>query len=413
MTAVKQMSNFDVNKIREDFPILSRKVNGQPLVYLDNGGSSQSPASVIARFDKYHSEEHSNVHRGVHYLSQLATNEYEKARIKVQKFINAREAKECIFVRGTTEGVNLVAQSYGRANFSEGDEIILSQMEHHANIIPWQMIAEEKGAKIRVIPMNERGELILDEYESMFNERTKFVSIIHVSNVLGTINPVKSMIETAHKFGVPVMIDAAQSIPHMKVDVQDLDCDFLTFSGHKMFALSGSGVLYGKKELLDKMPPYQTGGSMIRTVTFEKTTFAGLPEKFEAGTPAIATSIAIGAAIDYLNDIGMDNIAEYEHELLDYATKKLSAIEGVKIVGTAKEKASVISFTIENVHPHDIGTILDQQGIAIRAGHHCAQPIMKFFDIPATARASFAFYNTKEEVDKLAEAVSKVIEVFA
>ncbi len=306
MTAVKQMSNFDVNKIREDFPILSRNVHGKPLVYLDNGGSSQSPASVIARFDKYHSEEHSNVHRGVHYLSQLATNEYEKARVKVQKFINAREAKECIFVRGCTEGVNLVAQSYGRANFNEGDEIILSQMEHHANIIPWQMIAEEKGAKIRVIPMNERGELILDEYENMFNERTKFVSIIHVSNALGTINPVKSMIETAHKFGVPVMVDAAQSIPHMKVDVQDLDCDFLTFSGHKMFALSGSGVLYGKKEFLEKMPPYQTGGSMIRTVTFEKTTFAGLPEKFEAGTPAIATSIAIGAAIDYLNEIGMD-----------------------------------------------------------------------------------------------------------
>ncbi len=413
MTAVKQTSNFDVNKIREDFPILSRKVNGKPLVYLDNGGSSQSPACVIARFDKYHQEEHSNVHRGVHYLSQLATNEYEKAREKVKKFINAREAKECIFVRGTTEGVNLVAQSYGRANFVEGDEIILSQMEHHANIIPWQMIAEEKGAKIRVIPINERGELIIDEYENMFNERTKFVSIIHVSNALGTINPVKSMIETAHKFGVPVMIDAAQSIPHMKVDVQDLDCDFLTFSGHKMFALSGSGVLYGKKEFLEKMPPYQTGGSMIRTVTFEKTTFAGLPEKFEAGTPAIATSIAIGAAIDYLNEIGMDKIAEYEHELLEYATKKMSAIEGVKIIGTAKEKASVISFTIENVHPHDIGTILDQQGIAIRAGHHCAQPLMKFFDVPATARASFAFYNTKEEVDKLADAVQKVIEVFA
>ncbi len=413
MTAVKQTSNFDVNKIRADFPILSRKVNGKPLVYLDNGGSSQSPASVIARFDKYHSEEHSNVHRGVHYLSQLATNEYEKARVKVQKFINAREAKECIFVRGCTEGVNLVAQSYGRANFVEGDEIILSQMEHHANIIPWQMIAEEKGAKIRVIPMNERGELILDEYENMFNERTKFVSIIHVSNALGTINPVKSMIETAHKYGVPVMVDAAQSIPHMKVDVQDLDCDFLTFSGHKMFALSGSGVLYGKKELLEKMPPYQTGGSMIRTVTFEKTTFAGLPEKFEAGTPAIATSIAIGAAIDYLNEIGMDNIAEYEHELLEYATKKLSAIEGVRIIGTAAEKASVISFTIDDIHPHDIGTILDQEGIAIRAGHHCAQPIMQFFEIPATARASFAFYNTKEEVDKLADAVSKVIEVFA
>lgn len=413
MTAVKQMSNFDVNKIREDFPILSRKVNGKPLVYLDNGGSSQSPASVIVRFDKYHSEEHSNVHRGVHYLSQLATNEYEKARIKVQKFINARESKECIFVRGTTEGVNLVAQSYGRANFNEGDEIILSQMEHHANIIPWQMIAEEKGAKIRVIPMNERGELILDEYENLFNERTKFVSIIHVSNVLGTINPVKSMIETAHKFGVPVMLDAAQSIPHLKVDVQDLDCDFLTFSGHKMFALSGSGVLYGKKELLEKMPPYQTGGGMIRTVTFEKTTFAGLPEKFEAGTPAIATSIAIGAAIDYLNQIGMDNIAEYEHELLEYATKKLSAIEGVRIIGTAANKASVISFTIDDIHPHDIGTILDQEGIAVRAGHHCAQPLMKFFNVPATARASFAFYNTREEVDKLADAVSKVIEVFA
>jgi cysteine desulfurase / selenocysteine lyase len=413
MKAVKQMSNFDVNKIREDFPILSRNVNGKPLVYLDNGGSSQSPASVIARFDKYHSEEHSNVHRGVHYLSQLATNEYEKARVKVQKFINAREAKECIFVRGCTEGVNLVAQSYGRANFNEGDEIILSQMEHHANIIPWQMIAEEKGAKIRVIPINERGELIIDEYENLFNERTKFVSIIHVSNALGTINPVKSMIETAHKFGVPVMVDAAQSIPHMKVDVQDLDCDFLTFSGHKMFALSGSGVLFGKKEFLEKMPPYQTGGSMIRTVTFEKTTFAGLPEKFEAGTPAIATSIAIGAAIDYLNEIGMENIAEYEHDLLDYATKKLSAIEGVRIIGTAANKASVISFTIDDIHPHDIGTILDQEGIAIRAGHHCAQPIMQFFQIPATARASFAFYNTKEEVDKLADSVSKVIEVFA
>jgi cysteine desulfurase / selenocysteine lyase len=413
MKAVKQMSNFDVNKIREDFPILSRKVNGKPLVYLDNGGSSQSPASVIARFDKYHLEEHSNVHRGVHYLSQLATNEYEKARVKVQKFINAREAKECIFVRGTTEGVNLVAQSYGRANFIEGDEIILSQMEHHANIIPWQMIAEEKGAKIRVIPINERGELIIDEYENLFNERTKFVSIIHVSNALGTINPVKSMIETAHKFGVPVFVDAAQSVQHFPVDVQDLDADFLTFSGHKMFALSGSGVLYGKKELLEKMPPYQTGGSMIRTVTFEKTTFAGLPEKFEAGTPAIATSIAIGAAIDYLNEIGMEKIAEYEHELLEYATKKLSAIEGVRIIGTAANKASVISFTIDDIHPHDIGTILDQEGIAIRAGHHCAQPIMQFFQIPATARASFAFYNTKEEVDKLADAVSKVIEVFA
>lgn len=413
MTAVKEMSNFDVNKVRADFPVLSQTVNGKPLVYLDNGASSQVSNLVIERSSKYLAEEHSNIHRGVHYLSQHATTAYEAAREKVKRFINAPSAKECIFVRGCTEGVNLVAYSYGRKFIGEGDEIILSQMEHHANIIPWQVVAEEKGAKIRVIPMNERGELIIEEYENMLNERTKIVAITHVSNSLGTINPVKEMIAMAHKFGVPVLVDGAQAIPHFPVDVQDLDADFYTFSGHKMFAPTGSGVLFGKKEFLDKMPPYQTGGGMIRTVTFEKTTYAPIPEKFEAGTPAIAANIGLGAAVDYLNSIDFEAAAKYEHELLEYATEKLSNIEGVKLIGTAKEKASVISFTIENVHPHDIGTILDQQGIAVRAGHHCAQPVMQFFDVPATARASFAFYNTKEEVDKLAEAVQKVIDVFA
>jgi cysteine desulfurase/selenocysteine lyase len=412
-TAVKEMSNFDVNKVRADFPVLTQTVNGKPLVYLDNAASSQVSNLVIERSSKYLREEHSNIHRGVHYLSQHATNAYEAAREKVKRFINAKEAKECIFVRGTTEGVNLVAYSYGRKFVGEGDEILISGMEHHANIIPWQVLAEEKGAKIRVIPMNERGELIQEEYENLLNERTKIVALAHVSNSLGTINPIKEMIATAHKFGVPVMVDGAQAVPHFPVDVQDLDADFYTFSGHKMFAPTASGVLYGKREWLDKIPPYQTGGGMIRTVTFEKTTYAPIPEKFEAGTPAIAANIGLGAAVDYLNSIDFEAAARYEHELLEYATEKLSAIEGVKIIGTAREKASVLSFTIENVHPHDIGTILDQSGIAIRAGHHCAQPVMQFFDVPATARASFAFYNTREEVEKLAEAVEKVIEVFA
>lgn len=407
------MSSFDVNKVRADFPVLTQEVNGKPLVYLDNAASSQVSNLVIERGSKYLAEEHSNIHRGVHYLSQHATSAYEAAREKVKRFINAREAKECIFVRGCTEGVNLVAYSYGRKFVGAGDEIIISQMEHHANIIPWQVLAEEKGAKIRVIPMNERGELVIEEYENLLNERTKIVALSHVSNSLGTINPVKEMIATAHKFGVPVLVDGAQAIPHFPVDVQDLDADFYTFSGHKMFAPTGSGVVYGKREWLDQMPPYQTGGGMIRTVTFEKTTYAPIPEKFEAGTPAIAANIGLGAAIDYLNSIDFEAAAAYEHELLEYATEKLSAIEGVRIIGTAKEKASVISFEIENVHPHDIGTILDQSGIAIRAGHHCAQPVMQFFNVPATARASFAFYNTREEVEKLAEAVEKVIEVFA
>jgi len=413
MTAVKKMSNWDVEKIRKDFPVLSQTVNGKPLVYLDNSASSQVPQLVIDRGSKYLAEEHSNIHRGVHYLSQHATTAYEAAREKIKRFINAKEPQECIFVRGTTEGINLVAFSYGRKFIGEGDEIIISQMEHHSNIIPWQQVAEEKGAKIRVIPMNERGELIIDEYENMLNERTKIVAVAHVSNSLGTVNPIKEMIATAHKFGVPVMVDAAQSVPHFPVDVQDLDADFFAFSGHKMFGPTGSGVVYGKREWLDNMPPYQTGGGMIRTVSFEKTTFAPIPEKFEAGTPAIAAGIGLGAAVDYINSIDFEAAATYEHELLEYATQRLSDIQGVKIIGTAANKASVLSFTIEGVHPHDIGTILDQSGIAVRAGHHCAQPVMQFFDVPATARASFAFYNTREEVDKLAEAVQKVIEVFA
>ncbi len=413
MTAVKQTIMWDVDKIRKDFPILSQTVNGKPLVYLDNGASSQVPQSVIDRTSKYLSEEHSNIHRGVHYLSQHATTAYEAAREKVKRFINAREAKECIFVRGTTEGVNLVAHSYGRKFIGEGDEILVSQMEHHSNIIPWQMIAEEMGAKVVMIPMNERGELIIDEYENLLNERTKMVALTHVSNSLGTVNPVKEMIATAHKFGVPVCVDAAQSVPHFPVNVQDLDADFFIFSGHKMFGPTGSGVMYGKREWLDQMPPYQTGGGMIRTVSFEGTTFAPIPDKFEAGTPAIAAGIGLGAAIDYINAIDFEAAAAYEHELLEYATERLGGIPEVKIIGTAAEKASVLSFTIEGIHPHDIGTILDQQGIAVRAGHHCAQPVMEFFDVPATARASFAFYNTREEVDKLADAVQKVIEVFA
>jgi len=403
---------WDVEKVRKDFPVLSQSVNGKPLVYLDNAASSQVPQLVIDRGSKYLAEEHSNIHRGVHYLSQHATTAYEAAREKIKRFINAKEAKECIFVRGTTEGINLVAASYGRKFIGEDDESVVSQMEHHSNIIPWQQVAEEKGAKIRVIPMNEHGELIIDEYENLLNERTRIVAVAHVSNSLGTVNPIKEMVATAHKFGVPVCVDGAQSVPHFPVDVQDLDCDFFAFSGHKMFGPTGSGILYGKREWLDKMPPYQTGGGMIRSVSFEKTTFAPIPDKFEAGTPAIAAGIGLGAAVDYISARDFKAAAAYEHELLEYAAQRLSDIPGVKIIGTAANKASVLSFTIEGVHPHDIGTILDQDGIAVRAGHHCAQPVMQFFAVPATARASFAFYNTREEVDKLADAIQKVIEVF-
>jgi cysteine desulfurase/selenocysteine lyase len=406
-------TGFDVARIREDFPVLRQTVNGKPLVYLDNAASSQVPQVVIDRGSIYLEDEHSNIHRGVHYLSQKATTAYEGAREKVKRFINARDAKECIFVRGATEGINLVMHGYGRKFIGPGDEIIISAMEHHANIVPWQMLCEEKGATLRVIPMNDAGELLLDEYDALLNEKTKFVAFTHVSNALGTINPVKQMIDQAHKYGVPVLIDGAQSAPHMLVDVQDLDCDFYAFSGHKMFAPTGSGIIYGKAELLEKMNPFQGGGDMIKSVTFEKTTYAGLPNKFEAGTPAIASQIGLGAAIDYLISIDRSKAAEHEHELLRYATERLTAIEGVRIIGTAREKASVLSFVIDDIHPHDIGTILDQEGIAVRAGHHCAQPVMQRFNIPATARASFAFYNTKEEVDVLARTIEKVVELFS
>jgi cysteine desulfurase/selenocysteine lyase len=409
----KPSDAWDVARIRKDFPVLTQRVNGKPLIYLDNAASSQVPMMVIERGAQYIEQEHSNIHRGVHYLSMKATTAYEGAREKVKRFINAREAKECIFVRGATEGVNLVMHGYGRKFIGAGDEIIISEMEHHANIVPWQMLCEEKGAKLRVIPINDAGELLMDEYDALLNEKTKFVAVTHVSNALGTVNPVKEIIDRAHKYGVPVLIDGAQQAPHGKIDVQDLDADFYTFSGHKMFAPTGSGVVYGKQRWLEQMNPFQGGGDMIKTVTFEKTTYADLPNKFEAGTPAIASQIGLGAAIDYLNIIGREKAAAYEHELLRYATERISAIEGVRVVGTAREKLSVLSFTIDNVHPHDIGTILDQQGIAIRAGHHCAQPVMQHFKIPATARASFAFYNTKDEVDVLAETIEKVIEVFS
>jgi cysteine desulfurase/selenocysteine lyase len=404
---------WDVERIRADFPVLKQTVNGKPLVYLDNSASSQVPQVVIDRGSVYLEHEHSNIHRGVHYLSQKATTAYEGAREKVKRFINARDAKECIFVRGATEGINLVMQGYGRKFVGAGDEIIISAMEHHANIVPWQMLCEEKGAKLRVIPMNEAGELLLDAYESLLNERTKLVAVTHISNALGTINPVKRMIEQAHKYGIPVLIDGAQWVPHLPVDVQELDCDFYTFSGHKMFAPTGSGVVFGKESLLEKMNPFQGGGDMIKTVTFEKTTYAGLPNKLEAGTPAIASQIGLGAAIDYLNSLDREQAIAHEHELLRYATERVGSIEGVRIIGTAREKASVLSFVIDDIHPHDIGTILDQEGIAIRAGHHCAQPVMQFYNVPATARASFAFYNTKEEVDVLARTIEKVIEVFS
>lgn len=413
VTSAKKSSLWNVERIRGDFPVLHQTVNGKPLIYLDNAASSQVPQVVIDRGSVYLEQEHSNIHRGVHYLSQKATTAYEGAREKVKRFINARESRECIFVRGATEGINLVMYGYGRKFIGPGDEIIISAMEHHANIVPWQMLCEEKGARLRVIPMNDAGELLLDEYDALLNERTKLVGVVHVSNALGTINPVKQMIAQAHKYGVPVLVDGAQATPHMPVDMQDLDCDFYVFSGHKMYAPTGSGVVYGKAELLEKMNPFQGGGDMIKTVTFEKTTYADLPNKLEAGTPAIASQIGLGAAIDYLNTIGRQQAAAHEAELLRYATERISAIEGVRIIGTAKKKASVLSFVIDDIHPHDIGTILDQEGIAVRAGHHCAQPVMQRFKVPATARASFAFYNTKEEVDVLARTIERVIEIFS
>ena len=403
---------LDVARIREDFPILKQQVHGKPLVYFDNAATSQKPQVVIDTLNRYYATENANIHRGIHFLSELATAEYEETRNKVKRFLNASESREIVFVRGTTEGINLVAQSYGRRFFKEGDEVVISAMEHHSNIVPWQMLCEQVGARLRVIPMNHDGELLLDEYERLLGARTKLVSVAHVSNALGTINPIGRIIESAHRRNIPVLVDGAQAAPHMKVDVQELDCDFYAFSGHKLFGPTGIGVLYGKARHLEAMPPYQGGGDMISLVTFEKTHYNIIPYKFEAGTPHIAGVIGLGAAIDYVSGIGLDAVAAYEGEVLAYATAQLLTIKGLRIIGRAKEKASVLSFVLEGVHPHDIGTVLDREGVAIRAGHHCAMPVMQRFGVPATARASFAFYNTGEEVDVLVRAVRKVLKVF-
>ncbi len=405
-------NEFDVARIREDFPILKQKVHGKPLVYFDNGATSQKPQAVIDALNHYYSAENSNIHRGVHYLSETATAAYEAARAKVRGFLNARADKEIIFVRGTTEAINLVAQSYGRSFLNAGDEIIVSAMEHHSNIVPWQMLCEQVGAKLRVIPINHDGEVVMDEYRRLLNDKTKFVSVTHVSNALGTVVPVKEIVALAHARGVPVLLDGAQAVPHLKVDVQELDCDFYAFSGHKLFGPTGVGVLYGRAELLEKMPPYQGGGDMISLVTFEKTHYNVLPYKFEAGTPHIAGGIGLGAAIDYLSALDWTLVAAHEHQLLTYATEAVSAIEGLRIIGSAKEKAGVLSFVLGHVHAHDVGTILDQEGVAVRAGHHCAMPVMQRFGVPATTRASFAFYNTIDEIDVMIRAIHRVTKVF-
>ena len=406
-------AGFDVEKIREDFPVLKQKIHGKPLVYLDNAATSQKPQSVIDAIVKFYTVDCANIHRGVHELSQRSTAAYEETRAKAKRFLNARHKSEIIFVRGTTEGINLVAHSWGRGNIREGDEIVIAGLEHHSNIVPWQMLCEAKGAKLRVIPIDESGELILEEYEKLLGPRTRMVAIGHVSNALGTINPVRKIVEMAHRAGAVTLVDGAQAVPHMKVDVQALDADFYTFSGHKVFGPTGIGVLYGKSKLLNAMPPYQGGGDMIRTVTFEKTTYNDLPYKFEAGTPDIAGGIGQGAALDYVTHIGMDKIAAYEHELLLYGTEALARIPGLRIIGTAREKAAVLSFVIEGIHPHDIGTVLDRQGIAVRTGHHCAQPVMDRYQVPATTRASLAFYNTTSEIDALADGLHKVKEIFS
>jgi cysteine desulfurase/selenocysteine lyase len=404
---------YDVQKIRRDFPILARDVRGKMLVYLDNAATSQKPQVVVDTITRYYQEENANIHRGVHFLSELATSKHDRARKLVQQFINAPHVQEIIFVRGATEAINLIAQTYGRKHVHSGDEVLITAMEHHSNIVPWQILCDEKGAKLRVAPINEAGELILVEFEKLLGPRTKIVAVPHVSNALGTVNPMRQIVELAHRHNIPVIVDGAQAAPHTKVDVKALGCDFYAFSSHKMFGPMGIGVLYGKTELLEAMPPYQGGGDMISSVTFEKTIYNKLPFKFEAGTPDVAGAIGLGAAIEYLNGIGMDRIAAHEHDLLTYATEKVSSIPGVRLIGTAKDKAGVLSFVMNNVHPHDVGTILDQEGIAIRTGHHCAQPVMERFGIAATARASFALYNTKDEVDVLAQGIKKVQEVFS
>ena len=404
--------SFNVEHIRKDFPNLNALVHGKPLIYLDNAATTFKPASVIEAVDNYYRNGSSNVHRGVHYLSERATAQFEETRRKVKNFINARQTTEIIFTRGATDAINVVTQSYGRTFLKSGDEILISHMEHHSNIVPWQMLCEEKKCVLKVIPINDEGELIWEEFEKLLTPKTKFVSIVYVSNSLGTINPVKKIIQAAHRLKVPVLVDGAQAVNHLKVDVQDLDCDFLVFSAHKLFGPTGVGVLYGKAELLNKMPPAQGGGDMIASVTFEKTTYNVLPHKFEAGTPPIAGVIGLGAAIDYVEKIGLQNIFAYEKELLEYGTKALRVIPDLRMIGTAKEKAAVLSFVLPNIHPHDLGTLVDEDGIAIRTGHHCTMPVMQRFKVPATARASLAFYNTKTEIDKLVEAIQRAKVVF-
>jgi len=399
---------LDIQKIRADFPILEEKINGKDLVYFDNAATTQKPLPVLNALANYYGHYNANIHRGIHHLAEKATSAFEASRKTIQKFLNAKYTEEIIFTYGTTDGINLVAQTYGRAFLKEGDEIIISTMEHHSNIVPWQMLCEQNGCVLKVIPINDNGELILEEYEKLLSEKTKFVSVVHVSNSLGTINPVKYIIEKAHEVGAKVLIDGAQATSHLNIDVQDLNTDFYVFSAHKLYGPTGMGALYGKKEILEAMPPYRGGGEMIKEVTFEKTTYNELPYKFEAGTPNIADVIAVKTAIEYIEELGKENVAAYENELLAYATEQLSKIEGLKIIGQAKEKVSVISFVIDGIHPQDIGVILDQQGIAVRTGHHCTQPLMKRFGIPGTSRASFAVYNTKEEIDKLVLGIEKV-----
>ena len=404
---------FDVQKIRHDFPILDQKIHGKPLVYLDNAATTQKPQAVIDAMVRSYAEDNANIHRGVHLLSERATRAYEDARIKVQKFLNAPDLREVIFVRGTTEAINLVAQTFGRANIGKGDEVLITEMEHHSNIVPWQLICEEKGAELKVIPITDEGELRMDLVDSLLTDRTKIVAVVHVSNSLGTVNPIAAIVEKAHARGIPVLVDGAQAVAHMPVDVQALGCDFYAMSGHKLFGPTGIGVLWGRLPLLEKMPPYQGGGDMISAVTFKKTTFNVVPNKFEAGTPNIAGSVGLGAAIDYLKSIDFGAVQAYEDELLAYGTKALTSVPGIRLVGTASKKASILSFVMEDVHPHDIGTILDQEGVAIRTGHHCTQPLMERMCVPATARASLALYNTKEEIDALVGALARVREIFA
>jgi len=407
-----QEAAFDVDKVRADFPLLRQKVHGQPLVYLDNAATTQKPQAVIDAITRYYLRDNSNVHRGVHLLSERATQEYEDVRARVRGFLNAAEAREVIFVRGATEAINLVAQSYGRQHVGPGDEVLISAMEHHSNIVPWQILCQEKRAVLRVVPINDRGEFLMEEYEKLLTPRTRLVAVVHVSNSLGTVNPVRQIIELAHRRKVPVLVDGAQAVSHLPVDVRDLDCDFYALSGHKMFGPTGIGVLYGKARLLEAMPPYQGGGDMISSVTFEKTTYNVLPYKFEAGTPDIAGVVGLGAAVDYLTGIGFDAITPHERDLLAYATEAVGEVPGVRLIGTAREKAAVLSFVLDGVHPHDMGTVLDREGVAIRTGHHCCQPVMDRFGVPATARASLALYNNRADIDALVRGLYRVKEVF-